>query len=184
MNKHGLLILVLLAGISPARADIRVLFAFDEDGHRAHKVVSLPSRAHLTQRADDALATGRSKSVNNPLSLSPLDAGRAVHLQRQGGLQGKSLTSRLTEHVDSNQFSELYWYDEQGDLIATTYAPDPRVARAPGHIEGAAESMVTLSKGAWLATGPDAATYVQVFLPERSTPVLGSEQWHIDLTRD
>lgn len=184
MSKLSLLIpLLLLTGLSSAKADIRVLFAFDESGHRAHKVVSVISRTPFVQRAEPSGASGRSKSAEQP-SLSAIDTGRAVNMQRSGQIQGKSLVSRFAERIESSRFSELYWYDEQGTLIATTRAPDPRVARAPGHIEGAAEAMVRLNSGAWLATGPDDATHVQVFLPETGTLSLGPEQWHISLERD
>ena len=67
----------------------------------------------------------------------------------------------------------LTWRDATGAIILVTTLPDPRLSRSPGHNNGTYPSLLGLEQGAWVASGPEHATSVDIELPENLALALG-----------
>ena len=78
----------------------------------------------------------------------------------------------------------MKWMDSNGQLLAVTQIPDPRVASSPGHIDPSSVSSVGLAEGAWVGNGPDGAEMVTVDFPERIALGLSPETWTVSLRKD
>ncbi len=77
--------------------------------------------------------------------------------------------------------ASLLWLDDQGDWYPSTQVPDPRVSHAPGHINGAENTLVSDVSGAWLVSGPSKASRLIILLPRNTALGLGFEQWEVTL---
>jgi len=145
----------------PLSADIRVLFFFDESGHRLRNTYPIESRLSVGSRQSNR--------------ISPISGGRSVqNASRQKNAENKG--GKLAG------YAHLTWMDSNGVTLATTRVPDPRIAHSPGHVQAQSASLVARSEGAWLAIGPDNADSVSVVLPETLSINLGQEQWLVRLT--
>lgn len=76
----------------------------------------------------------------------------------------------------------MSWFDENGELLASTEVADPRVAHSPNHTDAFVQSRHGLESGGWLANGPDGAESVVVTMPEKSALGLVSESWELSLS--
>ena len=175
-----ILLVTSLAFVSVAEADIRVLFRFDESGHEVHRVFSMAPRISFKQSSVDSSdgegISARRRNLSQQ-SMSPIEAGRSASI----GIESESF-SRSKKEV--GEYCRLDWYDAAGNRISTTQAPDPRITRSISHINSNSDVLAVVKQGGWVATGPDEATYVQVFLPQMIALALGPEQWHVDLERE
>jgi len=144
----------------PLRADVRVLFFFDESGHHLRKTYPVESRS--------AAVAGQFNR------LSPISRGRSV----LNASQQKNATSQDGFLAG---YAHLTWIDSEGVTLATTRVPDPRIAHSPGHVLPQSASLVARMEGAWLAIGPDNADSVSIVLPETLSINLGREQWLVYL---
>lgn len=171
------IVILALFWVIPVHADIRVLFEFDSTGHSVHRVFELP-------------ATGRFGSGSAPVDTDkvvPSNSARQTVIARgRSVIQASSETSLLHYSAEdySPGYSILLWYDQNGEFIAKTSAPDPRVARAPSHISGIGHYKTSLASGGWIATGPDAAYQVALILPSSDSLGLPEEHWNLLLHRD
>ncbi|MBX2879198.1 MAG: hypothetical protein KTR32_04655 [Granulosicoccus sp.] len=76
----------------------------------------------------------------------------------------------------------LIWQSSDGQYLATSFVPDPRIAHSPLPAQGSNITRVGLTSGAWLADGPDQAERVVILLPEQPLLNLAREQWPLWLT--
>lgn len=137
----ALLVTVALLPVDTVRAELRVLFRFDDTGTHVYR---------LYQVDDD------------------------IDLQNSTGSSSADASSK-TDAV-------LTWLDANGDILAVTRVPDPRMAYSPGHVEGTGPSRIGLLTGAWVASGPDRAESVVVTFPERASLSLAPEIWTLSLS--
>ncbi len=110
-------------------ADIRVLVRFDESGHFVHSLTEAPTQKVLRKTAPDStVISARSTQLTHVLSPSDrIEAARAL-------LRDETAT--------------LLWFDASGIWLSNTEEPDPRVTRAPSHIDGDSKSHTGLNHGA------------------------------------
>lgn len=78
----------------------------------------------------------------------------------------------------------MKWVGSNGQLLAVTQIPDPRVASSPGHTNPSSVSRVGLTEGAWVGKGPDGAEMVTVEFPESVALGLSLETWSVTLHQD
>lgn len=75
----------------------------------------------------------------------------------------------------------LVWTDADGYLERKTTAPDPRISRAPAHIDGLDKSLQTVTQGAWLVTGPQSASRLIILMAAHESLNLPFERWEVEL---
>ncbi|MFK7860888.1 MAG: hypothetical protein AB8B64_18870 [Granulosicoccus sp.] len=131
----------------------RVLLSFDNAGHRVSQIVRPHSEKSLRQNVTASLA--------RPLMQPDMD----------------KLISLLAPGI-----AMLVWIDDEGNFHAGTNEPDPRISHAPNHIDGADGTKQGNISGAWLVSGPVAATRVTILLPSNPSLGLAYEQWQVSLT--
>lgn len=78
----------------------------------------------------------------------------------------------------------MKWIDSNGQLLAVTQIPDPRVISSPGHVNPSSVSRVGLTEGAWVGDGPDGTEVVTIEFSENVTLGLGRETWSVSLHQD
>ena len=173
--KKCLLILGALLVSGSVQADIRVLFRFDESGHFVHRIIQTASQRQLS-------SAKRSHSENSHHTAKPVRPETASPIDRGRDWQNASIpTHRRTDAGLSEEFATLVWLDASGDELIKTEVSDPRIVHSPSHAEGFNASQSGLAAGAWLATGPDLAVRVHIFLPESVVLGLPSEVWILEL---
>ena len=174
MKKWLLLVGSLLVS-GQLQSDIRVLFRFDASGHFVHQIFQVASREVLTAaKISPAVKPNQAAKSAMPLSVSPIDRGRSwksavISEERK----------KQTEVADG--FARLVWFELSGNELTQTAVPDPRIFHSPSHAEGFNASRSGLTAGAWLASGPETAFRVTVFLPESTVLGLAAEFWSLDL---
>lgn len=157
MKKALLLLFLVLAGVSPVSAELRVLFRFNENGHSVHRVVDLATRQAIMSKGSAA--------------RTPLH-GFEVSL-------GNEVRRRLSETGLVN----VIWWDINGARISTTEVPDPRITRSPAHVDGSVSTFAALKAGGWMVTGPGNAVAVSVFFPSYLELGLNEAHWQASLAR-
>ncbi|MDB4222223.1 hypothetical protein N9850_00505 [Granulosicoccus sp.] len=173
--KKWLLLLGSLLVSGHLQADIRVLFRFDVSGHFVHRIYQVASRERLTAaKISPSVNSNKAAKPAMVLSVSPIDRGRSwknavISEERR----------KQAEVVDG--FARLVWFDTSGIELTQTEVPDPRIVHSPSHAEGFNASRSGLTAGAWLASGPETAFRVTVFLPESTVLGLAAEFWSLDL---
>ena len=78
----------------------------------------------------------------------------------------------------------MKWVDSNGQLLALTQIPDPRVTSSPGHVNPSSGSRVGLSAGAWVGKGPDGTETVTIEFPESVALGLSQETWSVTLRQN
>ncbi len=78
----------------------------------------------------------------------------------------------------------MKWIDSNGQLLAVTQIPDPRVISSPGHVNPSSVSRVGLTEGAWVGDGPDGTEMVTIEFSENVTLGLSRETWSVSLHQD
>ena len=78
----------------------------------------------------------------------------------------------------------MKWVDSNGQLLALTQIPDPRVTSSPGHVNPSSASRVGLTEGAWVGDGPDGTEMVTVEFPESVALGLSQETWSVSLRQN
>ena len=76
----------------------------------------------------------------------------------------------------------LQWFGSRGELILTTSVTDPRVTRAPSHVEGSVIGRSVVTNGGWIAAGPAGANRIVVHMPANPGMALVGESWHLELS--
>lgn len=157
-----------------AFADVRLLIRFDESGHYLHRLFSVAAPQKLGKSL--ALESTSDSSTISPPSIesTPIARGRSIASASTSPSVGRSFNG-----IDG--FVRLIWEGTQGQALAQTLLPDPRVVHSPNHIHGVQASRTGLSKGAWLATGPSEAVSVTILLPESLPLSLAAETWVLSL---
>ena len=141
-----------LLGFSAVLADEqRVLLSFDGSGHQVRQIVHTNSASGIVPGSETS--TSRAVVPDLPALRRDMKPGSAT----------------------------LLWLDDAGLQMALVYEPDPRLSRAPSHIDGTSESRFGEQAGAWLVTGPAGATQLLVLLAEDQVLGLGFETWNLSL---
>ncbi len=177
MNRWFLLLAVLLIS-NTASADLRLLIRFDESGHFLHRLFVVPPQERLAKSTELSLSARNSANISEPIiGSAPIARGRSIASASVNPAPGRSV-----QGIDS--FVRLVWENTDGQQIAQTLLPDPRVVHSPTHINGIQASRTGLTSGAWLATGPSEADSVTILLPESQPLGLAAEIWTLRLSVD
>ena len=113
--------------------------------------------------------------------------GRVVRGGGPGDVFGKHAVKESPPTASSTPPASVYgeieldWIGRDRRVIVTERAPDPRIAHSVVGAEWGSARRVALSRGAWLARGPEPAVTLRIRLPARPSLALAPEDWQFDL---
>ncbi|MFK8075330.1 MAG: hypothetical protein AB8B84_01995 [Granulosicoccus sp.] len=175
MNRWYWLLAISLIS-NTASADVRLLIRFDESGHFLHRLFPVAPEERLAKSTELSSSASISAKISQPtIGSAPIARGRSIASASVYPASGRSI-----QGIDT--FVRLVWKNSDGQQIAQTLLPDPRVVHSPTHINGIEASRTALTSGAWLATGPSEAASVTILLPESQPLGLAAETWSLRLS--